>query len=151
MKEPDKWHRIGVILSIVALILILVASVFIADSMPPNWHVVTRHSDRPDQVVDAIRHLEEEMTDRRGQIAFREAELIEVRARAIRKAAECRQDIGEQGTPEPEHQAALLAMAPEWDRVAESASKALERQRLLSGEPIASPLIVPAAPAAGAQ
>lgn len=52
-----------------------------AEATAPLWHVVTRHSDRPDQVIGGIESLGAEAT-------FRLEELRRIRARAERKAEE---------------------------------------------------------------
>ncbi len=127
-QTPDSWHRRGVRLSLVALIVIIVVLALEIPRLPSNWHVTTRHSDRPAQVVEAIAELEEEIVELRAQADFRVVELEAAKARAERKAEECRIGKGESGeTVDEAKKRELLERAPEWDRAAQAAADALGR------------------------
>lgn len=127
MTDTSKWHRVGIGMSIVALIVTIVAAILLsmpltqlASIIPSNLHIVTTHSDTPSQVEAAIGGLEEEALFR-----IRELEKAAVRARV--KANDCRQGIDEDShTVKTEaERAKLLALAPQWDQVAARADRAV--------------------------
>lgn len=137
MAEPNKWHRIGVIMSLIALVVAIVAlTVIVAGTQPgwpQMWQTVTRHSDRPSQVIDGIRGLEAEINAHSAEVAWRVSELQAVHLRALQKAAACRAGTGESGeTVDDRKRAELVARAPEWEKAATEAEAALTR---LTGKP----------------
>jgi hypothetical protein len=137
MSEPNPWHRIGVIMSLLSLVVTIYALVLIVAATQPGfpmmWQSTTRHSDTPSQVQVGIRGLESEIGDHAREIEWRIAELQAVHLRALTKAAECRAGRGEEGeTVDDAKRAELAARAPEWDRVASDAEAALAR---LTGKP----------------
>lgn len=141
-REPDKWHRIGVVLSLVGLLLSLAALYTIGNGLPPNWHVTTRHSDRPEQVEEAMRMLEREIVELESQVSFRVRELQYASGRAKRKAEESRIGVGESGRIEADRAEELKALAPRWDRAAGVADEILAR-RAAAGAPALPEGIVP--------
>lgn len=130
---PNKWHRIGVILSLLGLVLSLVALVLIANNLPTRWHTTTRHSDRPEQVEEALAQLEKELVGLQAEVDFRVNEIRAAAVRANRKAVESSMGIGESGGPEPEREAELKALAPRWERAAAAAQEILAREALRRG------------------
>lgn len=130
---PNKWHRIGVILSLFGLALSLVALVLIAENLPTRWHTTTRHSDRPEQVEEALAQLEKELVVLQAEVDFRVNEIRAAAVRANRKAVESSMGIGESGGPEPERDAELKALAPRWEKAAAAAQGVLAREALRRG------------------
>lgn len=132
-KGPNKWHRIGVILSLCGLVLSVIALVLINDNLPPRWHITTRHSDRPEQVEEALAQLEKELVDLQAEVDFRVNEIRAAAVRANRKAVESSMGIGESGGPEPERDAELKALAPRWEKAAATAQGILAREAMRRG------------------
>lgn len=133
--ERSKWHRAGIAMSLVALVVVIAAGVLLnmglsqaglslAHVIPENWHIVTRHSDTPSQVIGGIEALEAEAT-------FRVKELALARDRALEKADDARKGKGEVGenVTDPAARERLLATAPEWDKVAARADQAIANIR----------------------
>jgi hypothetical protein len=132
MSEPNKWHRIGVVMSLISLVVSLVAAVVIVGGTTPGWpnmwQSTTRHSDRPSQVIEGIRGLEAEIDDHRNEIDWRVKELQDAQIRALHKAAECREGRGEEGeTVDEAKRAELVARAREWEAAAKAAEAAVLR------------------------
>ncbi len=139
MAEPDKWHRIGVFMSIASLVAVIAMGVVLNVNLPANWDVVTEHSDRPEQVMKAMDGLESEINARLAALEF-------ARARARRKAEEHKLGITEPGEDKtPAKIAELQARAPEWTKAAERADAILDR--LHGTAPVADGLPAEALPA----
>lgn len=102
------------------------------DEIPQMWHVMARHSDTPEQVIQAIGELDREMAERtmrlNSEIEDRLAEVRYARTRALRKAEESRQGIGEPGeTIDDAKRQELLRRVPKWEEAAEKAAAVLNK------------------------
>jgi len=125
--EKSKWHRVGIGMSMIALVVTIVAAVLLsmpltqlASLIPSNLHIVTTHSDTPSQVEGAVVGLEEEAL-------FRVTELQKAAVRARIKANDCRLGLDEDShlVKTEAERAKLSALAPQWDQVAARADQAV--------------------------
>lgn len=120
--------RSGIYLSIGLLLLVLAVAILVnmgESFLPTNWHIVTRHSDTPPQVIRGIEGLEEEAR-------FRILELQKAVLYARKHAEDARAGIGESGeVVDAKRRAELLELAPQWDAAAARAEQAVAALRAL--------------------
>jgi hypothetical protein len=131
MTPAERWHRIGIGMSLAALVAFLVMGGYLLATIPSNWHVVTRHSDIPEQVIEGVTGLEAEIERLHGEIDFRLKEIDEASARSLRKVEDARAGKGESGetVDAARRERMLTDEAPRWERAAEAARTAAERIR----------------------
>ena len=127
-KQANNWHKRGIILSIVSFIVLITVGVFEISRLPASWHIVTQHSDKPNQVIKGIQGLDSEINNLESDIAFRINELKKAEVRAQRKSIECSMGKGESGeTVDEKGKAELMKLAPQWEEVANKAAEALKK------------------------
>ncbi|RMH59577.1 MAG: hypothetical protein D6679_01565 [Candidatus Hydrogenedentota bacterium] len=125
----NRWHRTGILLSLIGLIAIIMALVVVTRYSDPLWYVTTRHSDRPQQVLEALDELDKQITKLEEKRAFLLEEVRKTRKRAEWKAGQSAKGIGEPGETIDEKKRRELkeVLAPQWRKVAEHAGEIAAR------------------------